>query len=151
MEKFNRDEIIEKKLQELNNKKEKIENDIKSSSIYKTNIRLNLTEKSDTIILRVIKSKEKLIWILGELIFLRNKWNTAILECCPDKKEELFECNVSGYKISEWIEDIKTLIKKVELEKEIEKINKAILDLPKFYSSEKKNDIEFEKLMRSIE
>ena len=36
MEKFNRDEIIEKKLQELNNKKEKIENDIKSSSIYKT-------------------------------------------------------------------------------------------------------------------
>lgn len=70
MEKFNRDEIIEKKLQELNNKKEKIENDIKSSSIYKTNLRLNLTEKSDTIILRVIKSKEKLIWILGELIFL---------------------------------------------------------------------------------
>lgn len=148
MQKQERDIVIEKKLQEITVKREFLNKKIKEHPEFKTNLRLKLENDTSVIILRVIHSKEKLIWILGDLISLRDKWTSAI-KLCGDIKQDI-EANVSGYKISDWIEDVKILINKIDLEEEIEKLNKVIDVFPKFYSDDKKDDIEFEKLLSQI-
>lgn len=148
MQKQERDVVIEKKLQEITDKKEILNKKVKELPEFRTNLRLKLGNEASVVILRVIQSKEKLIWILGDLISLRDKWASAI-KLCGDIKQDT-EANVSGYKISDWIEDVKVLINKIDLEEEIEKLNKVIDGLPKFYSDDKKDDIEFEKLLSQI-
>lgn len=49
-----------------------------------------------------------------------------------------------------WISDVKNLIRRLQMEDEIKKLDKAIQDLPKFYTSDKRDEIEFKKLLDSL-
>lgn len=151
MKKAERDIFIENKIKELDEKKSNLKKELENiEKGFKTNLRLDLPGEKSTIVLRVIQEKERFIMIAGEIKALENTWNLGVKEVYGEKELKNFPCKIKAYTTGEWLEDIKLLVRKIDITEELEKIDKAINELPRFYTDDKKDDIDFENLMRSL-
>lgn len=150
MKKEERDQIIDLKLSDLEEKRLKLQTELAETSKYSTNMKIQLPGTTELIILRTVKEKRKLILLLGDLLFMKDKWERGHKECFP-KATEVEDFDICGFSIMDWISDLKNLIQKLQVEEEIKKLDKAIQDLPKFYTEDKKDEIEFKKLLDSLE
>lgn len=147
MKKEERDSFIELKLNELKKKRSELIERLEKLDInFSTNLRLVFPESKDVIVLRVIKDKMKLINIVGQLLNYQEIYRKGFNSVYPGKefKEELI---ISNYKLELWINDIKKLLEKLDLEEELDKVDKGIEQLPNFYSMDKKDELEFNKLL----
>ncbi len=149
MKKEERDQVIDLKLNELEEKRLKLQTELAETQKYSTNMKIQLPERTELIILRTVKDEKKLILLLGELLSIKNKWEQGYKECYP-KATEVEDFEICGFSIMNWISDVKNLILRLQMEEEIKKLDKAIQELPKFYTSDKKDEIEFSKLLDSL-
>lgn len=115
---------------------------------FKTNLRLDLPGEKSTIILRVIQEKDRFIMIAGEIKALESKWELGVKEVYGEGKD--IPCKIKAYTTGEWLEDIKSLVRKLDVTEELERIEKAINELPRFYTDDKRDDIDFENLMKNL-
>lgn len=150
MKKEERDQVIDLKLGELGEKRLKLQTELAYTSEYFTNMKIQLPGRTELTILRTVKDEKKLILLLGELLSIKNKWELGYKECYP-KAAEVEDFEICGFSIMSWISDVKNLIRRLQMEDEIKKLDKAIQDLPKFYTSDKRDEIEFKKLLDSLE
>ena len=145
MKKAERDLIIEKKIKELETKKEGIKKELDSLPKPVTNLKVMINDKLITL---KTKATEELIMVVGSLIRMKDDWEKGSKELLGTFKEELM---ISNYKVTDWINDIKGVMKVRTLRDEITDIDKAISELPKYYTDDKKDDIDFGNLMSNIE
>lgn len=150
MKKEERDQVIDLKLGELGEKRLKLQTELAYTPEYSTNMKIQLPGRTELTILRTIKDEKKLILLLGELLSIKNKWELGYKECYP-LSTEIEDFEICGFSIMSWISDVKNLIRRLQMEDEIKKLDKAIQDLPKFYTSDKRDEIEFKKLLDSLE
>lgn len=152
MKKVERDLVIESKIKELEQKKADLitERDSIEKS-FKTNLRLEFPGSKEAIILRIIQDKSRFIMLAGKIKALENTWVLGVKEVYGESEVDKFPCKIKAYTTGEWLGDIKLLVRKIDIIEELEKIEKAIEDLPKFYTEDKKDDIDFENLMKSLE
>lgn len=150
MKKEERDQVIDLKLGELGEKRLKLQTELAYTPEYFTNMKIQLPGRTELTILRTVKDEKKLILLLGELLSIKNKWELGYKECYP-KAAEVEDFEICGFSIMSWISDVKNLIRRLQMEDEIKKLDKAIQDLPKFYTSDKRDEIEFKKLLDSLE
>lgn len=149
MKKEERDQVIDLKLGELGEKRLKLQTELAYTPEYFTNMKIQLPGRTELTILRTVKDEKKLILLLGELLSIKNKWELGYKECYP-KAAEVEDFEICGFSIMSWISDVKNLIRRLQMEDEIKKLDKAIQDLPKFYTSDKRDEIEFKKLLDSL-
>lgn len=149
MKKEERDQVIDLKLGELGEKRLKLQTELAYTPEYSTNMKIQLPGRTELTILRTVKDEKKLILLLGELLSIKNKWELGYKECYP-KATEVEDFEICGFSIMSWISDVKNLIRRLQMEDEIKKLDKAIQDLPKFYTSDKRDEIEFKKLLDSL-
>lgn len=149
MKKEERDQVIDLKLGELGEKRLKLQTELACTPEYSTNMKIQLPGRTELTILRTVKDEKKLILLLGELLSIKNKWELGYKECYP-KATEIEDFEICGFSIMSWISDVKNLIRRLQMEDEIKKLDKAIQDLPKFYTSDKRDEIEFKKLLDSL-
>lgn len=149
MKKEERDQVIDLKLGELGEKRLRLQTELTYTPEYFTNMKIQLPGRTELTILRTVKDEKKLILLLGELLSIKNKWELGYKECYP-KAAEVEDFEICGFSIMSWISDVKNLIRRLQMEDEIKKLDKAIQDLPKFYTSDKRDEIEFKKLLDSL-
>ena len=149
MKKEERDQVIDLKLGELGEKRLKLQTELAYTPEYSTNMKIQLPGRTELTILRTVKDEKKLILLLGELLSIKNKWELGYKECYP-KATKIEDFEICGFSIMSWISDVKNLIRRLQMEDEIKKLDKAIQDLPKFYTSDKGDEIEFKKLLDSL-
>lgn len=145
MKKAERDLIIEKKIKELETKKEEVKKELDSLPKPVTNLKVMINDKLITL---KTKATEELIMVVGSLIRMKDDWEKGSKELLGTVKEELM---ISNYKVTDWINDIKGVMKERTLRDKIIDIDKAISELPKYYTDDKKDDIDFGNLMSNIE
>lgn len=147
-----RDELIQQKLEELTKRKEKLEkNLIDYSKDYKTN--LTIKDENDSLLvinLRTVNNVEKLTdEYFSRLIVKADSIREARslllgIKCTRDNMI------VYGYKFKDWEEDFLKLVNKLKAIEELGKINKAIEQLPEFFTDEKKDDDLFNDILSSV-
>lgn len=141
-----RDEIIQKKLEELESKKTNLEAIIKECSVdYKTNLKLTLG--NDVYSLRTVNNLENLVGIFSRFLGKVNNIEKAVEIL---RLKDSYNFKIGSFSYSDWEDDFKKLAKKLEAQEELNVVEKGILELPKFYSKEKKDDDEFNSLLNSL-
>lgn len=143
-----RDSLIDDKLKSLETIKEELRDKLKGISVtQKTNLKFR-TRDGRLIVIRTIRDKNELALILGELLRMKSDYETGKQESGEKFDGSLM---IEGYPIEDWILDVKNFIRKVSIEERIDGIEKAIKELPNYYTSDKKEDINFNNLLKSID
>lgn len=145
-----RDELIQQKLDELTERKEKLEKKLVDySKDYKTNLTIS-SDGVSVINLRTVNDIDKLTdKFFPRLIVLADSIREARslllgIKCTRDNMI------VYGYKFKDWEEDFLKLVNKLKTIEELDKINKAIKQLPEFFTDEKKDDDLFNNILNSV-
>lgn len=147
--KENRDELIQKKVKELTERKEELEKIIEDSSKgYETNLIL-WDENNKSTNLRTISNEETLInkyaSLVGRTTFLMQATKELL-----GKDISRDDVIVSGFKFSFWKTDFRKLVAKINASVELEKIRNGLDQLPNFYTDEKKDEDKFNALLDSL-
>ncbi len=142
-----RDEVISKKLAELEKKKSKLQEKLEAlgKRTYKTNLKV-VSDSGKTYNLRVITDLEEIINVFS-LISAKKEW---VLMAAKELGLDFSEPKIFGYPYEDWKEDFKAYIEKLETQEELNKIEEAISKLPKFYTDDKRDEDEFEKLIGEL-
>lgn len=82
--------------------------------------------------------------LIGLLVRLHSLRSSAI------ELELLDEYNLSGYNISEWIEDLKSKLEVLSIKQEESKLKQMELKLSQLLSNEKKVELELEEIANSL-
>ena len=146
-----RDLIIQEKLKDLEQRKENLENKLSEcSKDYKTNLNLTDDNGNKVINLRVINSTEQLVdryfaKLLVKAESIKESHSLILGEKCT-----IDSIVVCGYPFKDWVEDFTKLTNKIKISEELEKVKKAIRELPEFYTEEKKDEDKFNDLLNSV-
>lgn len=141
-----RDGLISKKLAELEEKKTKLQEKLESlGKSYKTNLKIE-SDSGKVYNLRVMTDIEEIVNVFS-LIAAKN---AKIKEAASELMVDIEEPRISGYTYEDWREDFKNYIEKLKTQSELKKLEKAISELPKFYTDDKRDEDEFEKLLESL-
>ena len=146
-----RDAIIQKKLEELKKRQEKLEKELSECSRdYKTNLNLTDDNGNKVINLRVVNSIEQLVdryfaKLLVKATSIAESHSLLLGEKCT--RDSMIVC---GYPFKDWTEDFTKLTKKIKISEELEKVKNAIKELPEFYTDEKKDEDRFNDLLNSV-
>ena len=146
-----RDELIQKKLDELTERTEKLEKKLeKCSKDYKTN--LNLKDENGNLVVN--------LRIVNDVEILTDKYFSRIIvqaDSIRDARSLLLgiKCTrdnmvVFGYMFKDWEEDFLKLVTKIKATEELDKVKKTIEQLPEFYTDEKKDDDLFNDILNSV-
>ena len=145
-----RDKLIQQKLEELTERKEMLEKKLVDySKDYKTNLTIS-SDGVSVINLRTVNNVEKLTdEYFSRLIVKADSIREARslllgIKCTRDNMI------VYGYKFKDWEEDFLKLVNKLKAIEELGKINKAIEQLPEFFTDEKKDDDLFNDILSSV-
>lgn len=146
-----RDELIQKKLDELTERKERLEKKLENcSKDYKTNLTIKDENSSLVVNLRTVNDIEKLTdKYFSRLIVRADSIREARslllgIKCTRDNMI------VYGYMFKDWEEDFLKLVTKIKTTEELDKVKKAIEQLPEFYTDEKKDDDLFNDILNSV-
>ncbi len=146
-----RDELIQKKLDELTERKEKLEKKLeKCSKDYKTNLNLKDENGNFVVNLRIVNDVEILTdkyfsRIIVRADSIRDARSLLLgIKCTRDNMV------VFGYTFKDWEEDFLKLVTKIKTTEELDKVKKAIEQLPEFYTDEKKDDDLFNDILNSV-
>lgn len=146
-----RDLVIQEKLKDLEQRKENLEKKLdECSKDYKTNLNLTDDNGNKVINLRVVNSIEQLVdryfaKLLVKATSIAESHSLLLGEKCT--RDSMIVC---GYPFKDWTEDFTKLTKKIRILEELEKVKKAIRELPEFYTSEKKDEDRFNDLLNSV-
>lgn len=143
-----RDNIIDSKISELTEKKNKLESTLASLKKFKT----NLTVKTRTEVFN-FRTCTNINDVFRGYMMLYNEWNAidkfnAILASA--KIAETADLSFHGFTREEWEEDIKNLCVKIDANARLAKVTSALKDLEKFYSGDRKEENAFNALLDSI-
>lgn len=144
-----RDNIIDSKISELTEKKNKLESTLASLKKFKT----NLTVKTRTEVFN-FRTCTNINDVFRGYMMLYNEWN-AIEDF--NKMISSVDVNVKvnpsfhGFTREEWEEDIKNLCLSIESNEKLAKVNAALKDLEKFYSGDRKEKNAFDSLLANID
>lgn len=144
-----RDNIIDSKISELTEKKNKLESTLASLKKFKT----NLTVKTRTEVFN-FRTCTNINDVFRGYMMLYNEWN-AIEDF--NKMISSVDVNVKvnpsfhGFTREEWEDDIKNLCLSIESNEKLAKVNAALKDLEKFYSGDRKEKNAFDSLLANID
>jgi hypothetical protein len=145
-----RDLVIQEKLKDLEQRKGKLEISLEEcSKDYKTNLTLT-DDCGKKVNLRVVSDVKELVdkyfaQLLVKAESIVESHSLILGEKCT--REDMIVCE---YPFRDWISDFTKLTKKIRISEEIEKVKKAIRELPEFYTSEKKDEDRFNDLLNSV-
>lgn len=144
-----RDNIIDSKISELTEKKNKLESTLASLKKFKT----NLTVRTRTEVFN-FRTCTNINDVFRGYMMLYNEWNAI-----EDFNKMISSVDVNakvnpsfhGFTREEWEEDIKNLCLSIESNEKLAKVNAALKDLEKFYSGDRKEKNAFDSLLANID
>ena len=143
-----RDNIIDSKISELTEKKNRLESTLARLKKFKT----NLTVKTRTEVFN-FRTCTNINDVFRGYMMLYNEWNAI-----EDFNKMISSIDVNakvnplfhGFTREEWEEDIKNLCLSIVSNEKLAKVNAALKDLEKFYSGDRKEENAFNALLDSI-
>lgn len=144
-----RDNIIDSKISELTEKKNRLESTLASLKKFKT----NLTVKTRTEVFN-FRTCTNINDVFRGYMMLYSEWNAI-----EDFNKLISYVDVStkvnpsfhGFTREEWEDDIKNLCLSIESNEKLAKVNAALKDLEKFYSGDRKEKNAFDSLLANID
>jgi hypothetical protein len=143
---MNIDEKIDQLIEQINKKKAAISKAEKSSR--NTNCSFSYTEKpGDAINLHVEKDIAQLTKIVGFLLYREQAYKNGAehlsIKAPPFKWQ--------GYSTSDWIEDVRVRITKIQIDDEKKKLEQLEARLDKIISPEKRRELELAAILSELE
>lgn len=145
---MNRDLTIDEKMQMLSSKKDEYTNIINSIPNPITNLRIS-SRNSNDFSFRACSTLNE-IYDGFKKIEAESSAIKSFNSLISDTGEQL-DYIIFGYPYSAWQEDIKNIAKKLIYNQKFNAVNKAITNLEKFYSGDRKEEIAFNSLINDIE
>ena len=144
-----RDNIIDSKISELTEKKNRLESTLASIKKFKT----NLTVRTRTEVFN-FRTCTNINDVFRGYMMLYSEWNAI-----EDFNKLISSVDVStkvntsfhGFTREEWEDDIKNLCLSIESNEKLAKVNAALKDLEKFYSGDRKEKNAFDSLLANID
>lgn len=144
-----RDNIIDSKISELTEKKNRLESTLASIKKFKT----NLTVRTRTEVFN-FRTCTNINDVFRGYMMLYCEWNAI-----EDFNKLISSVDVStkvnpsfhGFTREEWEDDIKNLCLFIESNEKLAKVNAALKDLEKFYSGDRKEKNAFDSLLANID
>lgn len=117
---------------------------------YKTNLVFSYSNniKSDNINLHTVNDLSTFIYAAGYLISRKEEYEKTAKLLGVSKPPVLSWC---GYSIDDWIDDIKAKVKKIEIEKEKEKLSTLEKRLDNIISPELRRKLELQSISMEID
>ena len=144
-----RDNIIDSKISELTEKKNRLESTLASIKKFKTN--LTVRTRTEVFTFRTCTNIND---VFRGYMMLYSEWNAI-----EDFNKLISSVDVStkvnpsfyGFTREEWEDDIKNLCLSIESNEKLAKVNAALKDLEKFYSGDRKEKNAFDSLLANID
>ena len=146
-----RDKIIDNKLSELKSKKEALQKTLNEIEKPLTSLMLNYNGH-EIYNLRTISNVDKLYEVYSLLhkeVEQINKFNIDIVgEYLPMYN---IDYKIYGYPWHWWLHDIKDIYIKIVASSKLNEVNKAINEIEKYYSGDRKEENAFNELLSNID
>lgn len=141
-----RDKLISEKKESLEKRREVLVGELGNLPKPKTNLKLSLGCKGEEYFLRTVSDPKDLVPVYSRLLAIKSYTEQAV----KDLGVEDFPMEISGYLYEDWISDLKNLSTLLTLKEKIQKIEKGLKELEKFYSDGKKEEEAFNNLFSGL-
>lgn len=144
---MNLDTQIDQLIEKINKKKAEIGKAEKSS--WNTNLSFSYTEKpGDAVNLNIVRDVSEIIRMAGFLRYRERAYAEGAKELGVSKPP-VFKWQ--GYSVSDWLEDFKVKLTKMQISAERKKLEDLEARLDKIISPEKRRELELNAIMSELE
>lgn len=144
----NRNLVIDDKILSLKNLKTELQEKLNNIPKPNTNLILSIADRTN-INIRTCKTISTLYYaysLVSQEALCIDEFNNALKDF-----NIIHDVKIGNWTISEWKEDIINCTKKLILEEKLKKIENALIDLEKYYTDDRKEEIAFDNLLSEID